>query len=189
MDLSKEARMNMARRVVPLVVAGSLLAVGGCGEGVEEPSSTAGGTVTEGILVSDARGLLRAELEQADREFARNVRDAGLDAWVDAFAENGLVLPADGPVATGRSAIRSLFEPLFAKPGFEITWSPMGAEVAASGDLGYTYGDWRTSMAADNEEVTEAQGKYVTVWHREPGGRWQVLLDIGNTQGAAIQRN
>jgi len=166
------------------VAAALLMLVNGCGDRSEPPVADDRGPTASGVLVSDAESLLRAELAQADREFARSVRDTGLEGWIAAFAENGRVLPADGPMVTGPSAIRDIFTPLFAQPGFEITWAPAGAEVATSGDLGYTYGHWKTSMPTVGAGVEEAEGKYVTIWSRDSQGRWRVLLDIGNTQPA-----
>lgn len=101
-----------------------------------------------------------------------------------------MVLPADGPVAKGPTAIRELFAPLFADPGFEITWAPTGTEVASSGDFGYTFGDWRTSMptaGGEGGEVSQSEGKYVTVWQRDQDGRWRVIVDIGNSRQVPVQ--
>lgn len=174
--------MDAKKKLVALTAAGFLMLANGCGDRTELSVADDREPTAGGVLVSDAESLLKAELAQADREFARSVRDTGLEGWIAAFAENGRVLPADGPMVTGPIAIRDLFTPLFSKPGFEITWAPAGAEVAASGDLGYTYGHWKTSMPTVGAGVEEAEGKYVTIWGRDSEGRWRVLLDIGNTQ-------
>lgn len=187
--ITRNDRINVPKKLAWVVAIGFLVSLCSCGDQTQQPSAGDGGSAPEGILVSDAESSLRAELEQADRAFARRVRDTRLDGWVDGFAEDGMVLPADGPIATGPSAIRELFAPLFAEPGFEISWAPVGAEVASSGDFGYTFGDWRTSMPTAGAEVKEAEGKYVTVWRRDRDGRWRVLLDIGNTRQAAGKRD
>ena len=94
-----------------------------------------------------------------------------------------MVLPENGPVATGHGAIRRLYAPLFEDPGFEISWAPSGAEVAASGDFGYTFGDWNSSVPASERTFETSRGKYVTVWRRDAKGSWRVVADIGNTRG------
>ena len=176
--------MATTKRPIALIAAGFLLVVSGCGDVVEPPAADERGPAATGLLVSDEQSMLTAELEEADREFARRVGETRLDGWVEAFSENGMVLPKDGPVTKGPSAIRGLFAPMFADPGFEITWAPAGAEVAKSGDMGFTHGDWKTSVPSPGGEVREAEGKYVTIWTRDSEGKWRVLLDIGNTQPA-----
>lgn len=157
----------------------------GCGDVARPPAGDDRTALPEGTLVADAESLLQAELQQTDREFARRVRETRLEGWVEAFAEEGMVLPAIGPVARGPNEIRELYAPLFADPDFEITWSPVGAEVASSGDFGYTFGDWQTSLPAGGAggQAKNEGGKYVTIWRREEDGRWRVILDIGNSPG------
>jgi len=56
-----------------------------------------------------------------------------------------------------------------------ISWKPADAEVAQSGDLGYTWGNWKL-VAKD----TTYYGNYFTAWKKRPGGKWKVALDGGN---------
>lgn len=177
-----EHRLMRTRRVLCLLLAVVLaIFVAGCdkpGSGpIADPIPA-----TSGTLVTDTESSLEAELLQADRDFARSVREQRLEGWVGAFDEEGVVLPAEGPKVVGREAIRDFYAPLFAEPSFEMSWSPAGAEVAASGDLGVTFGDWNTSAGKAGTEAGESEGKYVTVWKRAGDGRWRVLADIGNTR-------
>lgn len=153
----------------------------GCGERAPGPTGIEPAAAANGVLVSDVESRLRAELIQADREFERDVRNRRLEGWLEAFADDAAVLPADGPITTGEEAIRDLFAPLFADPTFDMTWTPAGSEVSSSGDLGYTFGVWKTS-AGSPDNVEESEGKYVTIWRRGDDGRWRVALDMGNTQ-------
>jgi ketosteroid isomerase-like protein len=49
------------------------------------------------------------------------------------------------------------------------------AEVAQSGDLGYTWGSYL--LAKDGSEKPES-GHYVRVWSRDADGRWLMVLDV-----------
>jgi ketosteroid isomerase-like protein len=57
-----------------------------------------------------------------------------------------------------------------------LSWKPVGADVAASGDLGYTWGNWKY-QAPD----TAYYGNYFTAWKKQKDGRWKVALDGGNS--------
>ena len=56
-----------------------------------------------------------------------------------------------------------------------ISWKPVNAEMAQSGDLGYTWGNWKL-VAGD----TTYYGNYFTAWKKQKDGSWKVTLDGGN---------
>ncbi|MFL5264067.1 MAG: YybH family protein [Anaeromyxobacteraceae bacterium] len=104
-------------------------------------------------------------------------RDA--DAFVALVADDALFADADG-VSAGREAVRASWAPLFAADGPRLTWAPQRAVAAASGDLAFTIGHYRLTGR------TPAEGAYVTVWHRPPGGAWRVLLDMANRPATSL---
>jgi ketosteroid isomerase-like protein len=54
------------------------------------------------------------------------------------------------------------------------------ADVAESGDLGYTLGRYESRrIGPDGQQVRET-GSYLTVWKRGADGSWKVALDIGS---------
>ena len=54
-----------------------------------------------------------------------------------------------------------------------LTWKPALADIAASGDLGYTYGLYELKKG----DVTVEHGSYVRVWKKE-SGKWRVVIDV-----------
>ena len=62
-----------------------------------------------------------------------------------------------------------------------LTWEPLKAEVAGSGDLGYTWGNWKFT-----KPDTTYYGNYFTVWKKQKDGEWKVALDGGNTTPPSI---
>ena len=112
-----------------------------------------------------------AEVMEADRDLLRAVEASGLEARVAAFAEDGAMIPASGPVLAGHEAIRETMSPSFATRKFTLTWQPSGGAVAASGDLAYTFGTYEQRV----ESRLVTRGRYVTVWRREEDGRWRVI--------------
>ncbi|HSN10276.1 MAG TPA: DUF4440 domain-containing protein [Hanamia sp.] len=57
-----------------------------------------------------------------------------------------------------------------------ISWKPVNAEIAQSGDIGYTWGNWKF-IAKD----TTYYGNYFTAWKKQKDGSWKVTLDGGNS--------
>ncbi len=121
-----------------------------------------------------------AALRAADQQWEKVVAAKDIDKSVAACAADGSVLPPNALIATGPTAIRKVFEGFFALPGFKLTWNVDTAEVAKSGDLGYTRGTYElTFNNAAGKPVTE-KGKYVTVWKKQADGSWKVAADVFN---------
>lgn len=120
----------------------------------------------------------RRSLLQADADFAREVAARGTEAWVEAFAEDGAMLVANTPLVRGRERIRALMselgDPRKARAELQIRWRPLGAQVSDDGTMGWTYGN-AVSVSSRGEQ----QGKYLTVWRKQPDGAWKVAADQG----------
>ena len=124
---------------------------------------------------------------ETDRAFNRATAARGIDGWVEFAAEDSAFMPEGAAFVRGKDAIRAFYAGMFSRKGFSLTWEPIEAFVAASGDLGYTLGRWKsTSLDAGGKTVT-GQGKYVTIWKKQADGAWKAVVDVGNTTPAAVQ--
>ncbi|ELR73062.1 Ketosteroid isomerase-like protein [Fulvivirga imtechensis AK7] len=59
-----------------------------------------------------------------------------------------------------------------------LSWRPLHAEIAASGDLGYTFGEYE--LTANDSTARKEYGYYITVWKRQPDGSWKYVFDTGS---------
>jgi hypothetical protein len=64
-----------------------------------------------------------------------------------------------------------------------LEWAPEVAEIASSGDLGYTSGPWRLTPEGADKPI--AFGHYLTVWKKQADGKWSVLIDHGISHAPA----
>ena len=116
------------------------------------------------------------ELLETDRAFAAlsEASDAPT-AFARYLADQAILLPRSGAVIEGRSAaVASLGD----GDTYRLLWQPAHAEVAQSGELGWTWGRWQ--LWAEGAEA--ARGKYVNIWRRDDDGHWKVRLDMGNRE-------
>ena len=124
-----------------------------------------------------------AELTEADAAFSARAAEAGAGPAFREYAEpHALALLAAGRgMIWGDSAIGAYFAA--AIPASDrLTWTPRVAELAPSGDLGFTIGDATYRAAAAGGAVALSFTKYLTVWRRQPDGRWRYAADGGNAQ-------
>lgn len=92
--------------------------------------------------------------------------------------DNAIQLPANSHPIIGREAI---FEGMKEDEGVALTWTPVKAEVSKSGDLGYTWGNYKVSRRGTDGIAKFGYGKYLNVWKKQPNGEWKVLIDMGNS--------
>jgi len=106
-----------------------------------------------------------------DTEYARLAMEKGMPAAsVDYFAEDGVAFAPFAVNGKKYWASRKDF------PGILI-WQPSFAAAARAADLAYTTGPWE--LKKKDEEISLAYGHYVTVWKKQPGETWRIVLDVG----------
>lgn len=59
-----------------------------------------------------------------------------------------------------------------------LSWAPNFADVSANGILGYTTGNWEFRAKRD-DGAAAAFGEFVSIWLRQPDGRYKCVVDIG----------
>ncbi len=134
------------------------------------------------LVAQAARGDTVETLKQIDRDFDATTAREGIEGWVSYFADDGIMMPGGHDMVVGKQAIREYETKAFAIPGFALRWEPIDGGV--SGNLGYTYGVFKTARNGPNGEQVFSYGKYVTIWKRQADRSWKVAVDIGNASPA-----
>jgi ketosteroid isomerase-like protein len=116
-------------------------------------------------------------LIQLEAEFAADVAQHGHAAFVTHFAEDGVEV-VDGGAFDTIDAIRK--QPAWPE-GTTLTWTPVKADMAASGDLGYTYGNYVYTAKNKEGKPVANYGKYTSIWKKQKDGQWKVVVDMGNS--------
>ena len=116
------------------------------------------------------------ELIDADKAFSKLSSEEGMNhAFLSYCASDGVLLIQGSMPVVGHEAVESLIGNRD-DSAIKLTWEPIHAMVAKSGDLGYTYGVFsRYHVALDST----LKGTYVSVWVKE-NGDWKFVLDSGN---------
>ena len=135
-----------------------------------------------GTLIGGMAAIHAAPVDDvlaADRAFAALAKEKGARAAFVEFADPQAIMfrSGVGPVK-GREAIGNVFpDPAPTTPA----WDPEGAEVAASADLAYTWGwfAWTPVPGGPMEGKPPATGYYVSIWKKQPDGRWKWVVDLG----------
>lgn len=129
--------------------------------------------------LADARRAVRA----ADSAFAAAAAAEDLEGSVSSLTEDGIMFVPDQPPVIGRAAVRAYMRESFAIPHFSISWTTDTVVVASSGDMAWSYARSRYTFPAKSgapDAVDTAYGKGISLWRRDPDGRWRATADIWN---------
>jgi uncharacterized protein (TIGR02246 family) len=149
-----------------------MLSLAACPSGTGEPSA---GSDAEVDTAEEAAAIMALEREWSSR-FAKKDVD-----WImDLHADDARQMPPGAPSVVGLQALRAAWEAMANAEGLDISWEPVEAHVAASGDLAYDFGTATTRTPDGGTEM----GKYLVVWVRRDGA-WRVAVDMFNDDGPA----
>jgi ketosteroid isomerase-like protein len=118
----------------------------------------------------------RGQLLKADKDFSSlSVRIGMHKAFLEYVADSGVILRDNSYPLKGRKAISDLFSGR-TDSSFILSWEPAYEKIAISGELGYTYGYFTSRIKATGQE---SRGTYLTIWQKQPDGRWKFIMDTG----------
>jgi ketosteroid isomerase-like protein len=125
-------------------------------------------------------------LRQLEGEFMKAAAEHGSEGYLSYYAEDAVEVPNGAPLIQGKVNIAKTMGFLDEKDN-QLTWTPVGADISASGDLGYTYGTYEfRSKGKDGKPVID-RGKYTSIWKKQRDGSWKVVLDMGNASAQTAQ--
>lgn len=148
----------MARSIHTLVLTTLLLAVYGCN-----------------TAPADAEKI-KSEIAATERAFARMAAEKGIDKAFLSYAAEDAILIRNSQAVEGRASIEKYFSEQ-PDEGQSLSWTPRKIEVAASGELAYSFGDFAFTRIDDMGDEQILHGNYCTIWKRQPDGSWKFVVD------------
>src|SRR5262245_2445266 len=115
-------------------------------------------------LKTELDSLVGAERDFARLSLARGVRDA----FLANLAEDSIIFRPNAVPG------RQWFENNPPPATLRLEWEPEFADIASTGDLGYTTGPFERRRTPQDPP---AFGHYVTLWRKQADGKWKVALD------------
>jgi len=122
----------------------------------------------------------KQEILNTDKAFSDLSKTQGMKyAFLEYAAEDVVILRENSFPQVGKITMAERFKS-FSDTGFVLTWEPQFADVAASGELGYSYGIFTSSSKDTLGNLLVEKGTYVSVWKKDDEDRWRFVLDTGN---------
>lgn len=134
--------------------------------------------VTVSCCTTVDTGAVKQELMNADKAFAADSAEQGLDGWMKWFTKDAVIFPQQGPTVRGEAAMRQYYADIRFDPT-KLSWAPVDADVSDDGTVGHTWGTWQYTVEEEDGTIAQSTGKYLTAWHRQADGSWRVTADMG----------
>lgn len=119
---------------------------------------------------------LKVEVADTEAAFAKMAAEEGLGRAFEHYAAPDGVISRRRTVIQGKSAIRRFYDEQ-PDDGSTLDWSPSFVDVAASGDLAYTFGPYTFTYLDSLGNPVESKGIFHTVWRLQPDGTWRFVWD------------
>ena len=147
------------QKAIPLMVAvAASLGTSACNKDAEATDTAA---VTSAIKAQEAQWV---------KDFAAK----DVDAIDGHFASDGAAA-GPGYIATTDADRRSLLQRWMGDPNFKMTFAPDSVDVAKSGDLATSRGQFTMMMTGPDKKVEDVTGSYLSVYKKDPEGHWKVV--------------
>lgn len=112
----------------------------------------------------------RSSLMESERLFLMSIQKNGAQTGLnETLARDARVYRQQSQPIIGIDSIRNTF----AQRPYLTSWEAMHADVAASGDLGYTYGSYTVKGNTNDEK-----GYFLHAWKRDGANRWKLVAEV-----------
>ncbi len=103
------------------------------------------------------------------------------EGWIALWDEEGVQLPPGARMVIGRPAIRKAIDASYGS----LDWQAFAIEISGTfvdHDLGFAYGNYKFTVQprAGGPRVL-GDGKYETIFRRQPDGSWRIFRDCFNS--------
>jgi len=120
----------------------------------------------------------KQEILAAEQRFSNLAERKGIRCAFTTYMAEDAVLMRGNKLVIGAESISTFFADQTVPENDEsLTWKPDFVDVAASGDLGYTYGKYIYSFSDSTGKKVEHAGVFHTVWKRQADGTWRFVWD------------
>jgi len=118
---------------------------------------------------------LENEVRVTELNFAKMAKEKGIAEAFIFYADENAVLMRNNQLIKGKSAIADYMKKS-TNENITLEWEPDFVEVAASGDLAYTYGKYTLSIA-EKDTLKQSSGIFHTVWKLQSNRTWKYVWD------------
>jgi uncharacterized protein (TIGR02246 family) len=122
----------------------------------------------------------KAAIDRLREAHVATVNAGDADGWVACFADDGIQMPPNFGTNAGKAAIRGWNKGFLGLFSCQLKLSVDEVQVVA--DWAFERGRYDITLAPKSGGASvDDNGKYITVYQRQPDGGWRIARDIWNS--------
>jgi len=126
---------------------------------------------------ADAAALTAAALVY---QAAASAKDA--DAVVSMYDETAIMIPPNAEIVDeGLEGVQNYQFGFIVTPGVELDFELIRVEVAAAGDIGWTFAIGQITINREGEPPGRDVVRDFHTWKKQPDGSWKIVVDMWNS--------
>ncbi len=151
-------------QITVLIIVGVIFVLAGC--------ATMGATSPE---------TFEATIKATWEKYSAAMIAGDADNWIKLWDDNGVQLPPNAPMVDGKAAIKKRIQGFFAAMKVE-TFVIRISKTFVDHKFGFAYGNYTFTLVprAGGEKIF-GDGKYETIFRKQPDGSWKIFRDCFNS--------
>jgi len=136
----------------------------------------AGNLMAPALYAQDIVSVAKAkdEILAAEVAFCNMAKEKGIEEAVLAFAADDAVICRPAKIYKGKAGIHEFYARK--DKNDKLVWKAAFVDVSASGDMGYTYGEYDFEGIRVGKTITD-HGTFHTIWKKQKDGSWKFVVD------------
>ena len=135
-----------------LLLSVTALLLPACQAGEKSGNNVAEGNTAAAVNTGGDEQAIRGQVDR----WLQLVKAKDAAAIAALYAEDGAVMPPNGPIGKGRNAIQQTWASMMQTPGFDLTFVPEQIIVSSSGDMALDRGTYKLTFAPNGTAKTDA---------------------------------
>jgi len=129
-----------------------------------------------GPLSEDDIGVIKGIIQQ----YVQVMLTKDLNAWTGLWTEDAVMMPPNSPALEGREEIITFQEMVAGPPPTEFVLDVL--DIDGTGDVAYVRGTYSITMTvAGVPEPVRDEGKYLSIFKKQPDATWLFAVDTWNS--------
>ena len=134
---------------------------------------------------ADNRQADALAIKDSEARWNQEYASKDVDKIMAHYADNATVMAPGIPASAGKDAIRKTIMAMASDPALTLHFQASQVEVAKSGDVAYTHGNYQMTMTDPaSKKVLHDHGSYVTTYNKQADGTWKAVADIATSEVA-----
>lgn len=126
---------------------------------------------------ADVKAISDTEAQWSQASAANDI-----DKAVGFYADDAVLMVPGMEIVQGKEAIGTTMRTMSKDPAFSLHFKTTKADVAKSGELGYTWGTYELTLTDPaSKKVVHDRGRYVTTYRKQADGSWKAEADIASS--------